>query len=466
MGGLDRQTQAAAGLARILARPMLDYQVGMAAALNRRADDGGPGYADPFAVVLLPRQVGKTSGIFLTLMGRTAVRRGYAAAYTAQSGIVVTHVFCNPGNGWLTMIDGHPMLTARWRSVRSQGREQAVHRGNTGAYIRAFPPIPGSLRSTSLDCVVMDECQEHSQEIGQALLADTGPTFATRPRRQLVLMGTAPADPSDWWADMLERARNGAARLIELGTWPEESDPEDPATWRAHHPGLRAGLTDETHLRSELARLGVERFAREYGNRIPGGSSLDTPLLEPLWRAAQYGGPAPPVPLAVGFDVAADGSGGAAVAVGRIPDGRTVAGIAAMDAGTEWLPRWLADVAGRWPRVKLIGDPTGPAAPVVDAARRAGLAVGTVPAAERLAAHGHLIAELAAGRAAVIGHPAMDEARRAARRRWTDAGGWVWSRRRSSGDISPLTAWTMAQWQARQQKPAARPRVVAAAGPG
>jgi hypothetical protein len=334
----------------------------------------------------------------------------------------------------MTLVDGNTMLARRYRCTRSQGREMISHRANPGAYLAAFPPTPGRLRSMSLDCIVFDECQEHTQELGQALMADSGPTFATRPRRQHILMGTAPDGPSGWWADQLARGRAGHFRLIEIGTWPDDADPEDPDTWRRYHPGVKAGLTDVGYLTQQLHELGLERFAREYGNRTPGGASLDTPLTEELWRAAQYGGAAPSLPLVVGFDAAGDGSAATAVAAGRLPDGRLVAGITAMEAGTAWLPDALVDLKRRWPRLKLAADATGPAAAVID--------------------------ELQQRRTMLMPHPALETARTLAKRRWTDAGGWVWSRRRSGGDISPLTAWTAALWVARQRS-SVKPQVVA-----
>jgi len=78
-------------------------------------------------------------------------------------------------------------------------------------------------------------------------------------------------------------------------------------------------------------------------------------------------------------------------------------------------------------------------------------------------AHGHLVTELDAGRLALLHHPATEAARLAAVRRWTEAGGWVWSRRRSHApDISALTALTLAVWAARETRPAARPRLYVA----
>jgi hypothetical protein len=449
MGRLT-ELQQAQRIAAMLGRPLKPYQLDVARPL---ADRAGDGYQHTLAVVLLPRQVGKTMLVFVLMLARMHTRRAYAAAYTAQTGIVVTRVFTNPANGWMTLVDQTPELSRRFKTRASQGREMVEHRANFGAYLAAFPPTPGRLRSMSLDGVVFDECQEHTQELGQALMADTGPTFATRPRRQHILAGTAPESADSWWADQIARGRAGDVTLIEVGTWPDDEDPADPATWARHHPGVIAGLTDVDFLRTELDTLGLERFAREYGNRIPGGASLDTPLIEAWWQSCKHSGQAPAEPLAIAFDAAADGAAGCILAVGRLADGRTVTGIAAWEPGTGWMPARLKEFKTRHPRARL----------VTDATRLAGVAVDTIAGADRVTAHSHLIGELGQGRALLMPHPAFDDARNLARRRWMDSGAWVWSRRRSAGDISPITAWTWAVWAARARR-GAKPRTHASSG--
>jgi hypothetical protein len=453
MGRLT-ELQQAQRIAVTLDRPLKPYQLDAAAPLTER---DGVGYRHPVVVVLLPRQVGKTLIVFVLMLARMHTRRAYACAYTAQTGIVVTRVFTNPANGWMTLVDQEPTLSRRFSTRASQGREMVLHRSNNGAYLAAFPPTPGRLRSMSLDGVIFDECQEHTQELGQALMADTGPTFSTRPRRQHILMGTAPESAGGWWADQIARGRAGDVAIVEVGTWPDDEDPADPATWARHHPGVIAGLTDVDFLQTELKTLGLERFAREYGNRIPGGASLDTPLIEAWWQACKTG-EIPSEPTVIGFDAAADGAAGCIVATGRLLDGRAVTGLAAVEPGTSWMLPRLREFKQRHPRARLITDGTGPAGPIAEGLRLAGLTVETIGAADRITACGHLVGELEQGRALILPHRAMDEARLVARRRWTEAGSWVWSRRRSIGDISPITAWTWAMWGARATR-SRKPRV-------
>lgn len=450
----DAETRAAIGFATVMGRPLKAHQRAMVADLSRR---DGPGYVGQTAVVLMPRQVGKTSTLLALALARMHLRRGYAGAYSAQTGIVVTHVFANPDNGWLAQVERDPRLAGRFRTSRSQGREMIAHRTNTGAYLKAFPPTPGRLRSNSLDLVILDECQEHTPDLGQALMADIGPVFTTRPRRQLILAGTA-GGPG-WWADQIAAARAGKHMLIEVGSWPADADPADPAVWRRYHPGLRAGLTDEAHLTAQLVTLGESRFAREYGNRFDDAAALDSPIPDDVWAAAQVSGPPPEQPTVIGFDVGKDGESAAIVAAGH-QEGKTVCGVAGIGHGTGWLVGEIRKIAARWPRARLVADPAGPAGPAVAALE----GVRIHAHKDRATAAAALASSLAAGETLILAHPELDEARRVAVRRWTEQGGWSWSRRLSPGTIAPLTALTMTAWDARPTtRP--KPRIVVSSDP-
>lgn len=455
MGGGLTEARAAAGLARAIGYPLTPHQQVI---IDTAAARDGVAYTHPRLLVLAPRQVAKTTTTLLVMLARMMTRRGYAAAYTAQTGIVVTHVMTNPGNGWMTLADQY--LGQLFATSRSQGREIIRTRAhNPGAYLKAFPPTPGRLRSNSLDAVVLDEGQEHGHETGNALLADTGPVFTTRPRRQLWVMGTA-GHADSWFQAQYLRARAGDYQLVEIGTWPEDADIEDPAVWREHHPGLRAGMTDVDHLRGQLALLGPDLFAREYGNRWGAAAGTDHPIPAEAWQAAQWDADPPAAPAAVAFHASADGSRGVIVAAGRI-DGRTVAGIVDTRPGVAWLASAVAGIAERHPAAAITADPGSTAGGAFHALSSAGRTVSAHIGAQRTAAPAHLASLIASGDAAVLPHPAMDAAHAAAGRKATENGGWKWTAAEPGADIAPMQALTMAVWAA--SRPAApKPRAIAA----
>lgn len=429
---------------------LLPHQVAGAGVLAERR---GAGLAHPSAVVLLPRQVGKTTMLLFVVLARILIEPHWAARFTAQSGTVASHILTNPDNGWVTMVDAGP-LSGRLRTVRAQGSEGIVD-PRRRSYVKAFPPVPGKLRSNALDMVIMDECQEHEREIAEGLEADFGPAFSTRPRRQLVMCGTA-GGPG-WWAEKVAEARAGEHGLVEAGTWPDDEDPDDPATWARHHPGVLSGLTTIDHLHSERKRLGSTRFAREYGNRFDDGeAALDRVIEDLVWHGSTAGG-LPPEPAAVGIDVAPDERSAAIVAVGWDAEQRLVAGIVAHRRHTAWVVPELARIRARHPGLPVVADGVSAAAPTIDLTRRAHIPVVEIPRGEFATACGALVQGMAAGRLLRAPHPSFDAARLAARRRVLDHGGWVWSRGRSAGDVTPIVAWTVAAWHARKVRDT-RPR--------
>lgn len=431
-----------------------DYQRAMVDRLAQT--DGAGGYLHPTTVVLMPRQVGKTYTTLLLMLARMLLADDYAAMYTAQSGMAASLAFNNPRDGWVPMVDRTASLSRRFRTTRATGAESLRRRDGAGSYLQAFPPTPGRLRGMSLDLVVLDECQHHDRETASQLMADAGPVMSTRSRRQLVLMGTA-AGPG-WWADQVAAARAGEYGLVEVGTWPDDADPADRATWSAHHPGVRAGLTDAGFLQAQYKQLGPDLFAREYGNRFTGAAAVDSPLSVELWDAARWSGELPDAPAAAGFACAPDGAWSTVVAAGRY-GGTLVAAVAARATGTAWMVDTLQGIRQRHPKVALCCDPAGPTGAVADELQRRRVPVQPLKAGQRPTALAHLLQQLSTGRAAVQHHPAMDAARGDAVVR--DSGtGAQWSPRTSTGDTTPILALTAAVWAAREAT-SVRPYAVA-----
>lgn len=416
--------------AALLGRPPLPYQTQAAADLSQ-PNLAGTGYAHTTAVVVWPRQTGKTTTLFTLALARMMHQAQYAAAYTAQTGHTVTERFTDPG-GWLDQVEASP-LAARHATRRSQGTERLTNR-RTRSYVKAFPPRPGKLRSNALDLVVLDECQEHTWEVGRALDADVGPVFTTRPRRQLIYAGTA-SGPG-WWRSKVDAARAGQHLLVEVGTWPDDADPADPAVWAAHHPGLRHGLTDPDHLRSQLEQLGPQTFAREYGNRWDDDATGDAPVPVTAWQActtATAGEPA-----AVAFDVTPDRSWCSIVGVTTTRSVRLL-----YQGPADTLPDQLRRHAGDWP------VHTTP----YQAGTSSDLRVRDVPVTPL--SHGDYQAACQVFHDAVVRgdvhhdhQPQMLEAFGWAGRSWRgDA--WVLSARSSGGDITAAAAAVVAWWAGR-----------------
>jgi hypothetical protein len=272
---------AAEAARELLAAPLTAYQAAAAATISEPNADA-TGYRWPVVCILWPRQTGKTTLILCTALGRARRMRDYRAAYAAQTGHITSQRF----KEWIGAVHRRPGWALDYRTRSSDGTERITVRA-TSSYLRAFPPIPGRLRSAALDLVVVDEAQEHDDDrVGQQLDADIQPTFDTRPRGQWIIAGTAGDASSTYWARHYANAAAGAPGhlLLELGTPPPGADLDDPATWAAHHPGLLAGRTTLERLHQARATLGPDRFAREYLNQW-GAAVADTLFPSGAWAA-------------------------------------------------------------------------------------------------------------------------------------------------------------------------------------
>jgi hypothetical protein len=403
------------------------------------------------AVVLAPRQTGKTTTVGLDLsLARMRRFPGFAASYTCQTGHDTSERFAAPG-GWLDVVEGS-RLARRVRTRRSAGTERITYRGRGAAsWLAAFPPVPGKLRGKQRDLVIVDECQELDQ-VGADLVADIMPTGDTRPLAQLILTGTAGTGPG-WWQTIVDEARAGRYALVEVGTWPDDADPDDESVWAAWHPGVRAGLTTLDNLRNARSILGADRFAREYGNRwgtLTGSGERPLPLDE--WRA--LGSPRSTGKgarwVGAGFDVT--------------PNRETAALVTASDSGRVRL-RWegppdeLAAACRRYAPRSPVTAPPGQVG-TVEALRRAGVNARTLSGREYRAACQGLRDAVAAGTLSHDVQTPLDTAVDGAARSWA-GDSWVFSARRSGVVIAPVVAAACAVYAVATRRV---PRVAAGSG--
>lgn len=450
----SRPTDGAAGafVAHLHGRPWLPWQRAAADLAGEQLPGGR--YAYPVVVVLVPRQTGKTTWAFDLAMGRALDQPDYRAAYTAQTGQVTTERFTER----MTAAAASPLarvIAAR----RSAGTERL--RFPRGSFVKAFPPKDGALRGSALDLVIVDEPQEIDEQQGLALDQTILPTFTTRPRRQLILCGTAGTDRSRFLARYLAMARGGAAgvALVEYGAAPED-DPAAPEVWHAVHPGLAAGLTDDDALTSALSVLGASGFAREYLNVWQ--SSTDRTITDADWAAIRHRDvtPADGVAPVLGVDVAVDRSRAAVVACWPDTAGVPTLELVAYRPGVDWVAAEVARLHAAHRAPVWIDGGTGPAATVAADPLLAGRDwLHPAGPREYTAACAGLFDSVGAGSVAHRGDKALDAAVAGAVRR-TVAEGWAWARRTSTADVAPLVAASLALHGHLHRPATTRPRIL------
>jgi hypothetical protein len=421
-------------------------------------------YRYEIGVVLVPRQSAKTTTALDIALGRCLAAPAAApflAAYAAQTG----HVTTERMGDRFTEVGASPLLRDRLKPRLSQGTERLTVISSR-SYIKAFPPKAGALRSSALDLVIVDEGQEHDMEpLGRLLDHTIHGTFTTRPRRQFLILGTAPDRPGTYLERYATLARAGApgVALIDYGATPDE-DPADPATWHRRHPGLAAGLTDEAFLRTQY-ELDPAGFAREHLNVWPAeGAASGAAIPASAWHAAALPDDeahlldtARPRPDGLALAVAVDGERAALCAAYRLDEHRVLVKVHHADAGTAWTLTAARDASRRF-GLPVTVDAFGPAGPVVDELKRAGTWLDVVTTGAYTTACVGFLADVIADppRLVHLAQPVLTTAALTAGRRVLDRGTWAWSRR--AGDVTALEAASLAAHAARNAAPAPRVR--------
>jgi hypothetical protein len=123
-------------------------------------------------------------------------------------------------------------------------------------------------------------------------------------------------------------------------------------------------------------------------------------------------------------------------------------------AGTGWVVDRLFEIQKRWGG-KVAVAVGSPAWSLEEELRAARLSLLPVSAAEHAQACGDVFDAVTEGRLRHIGQSELNAAVSGADRRYYGGDAWLWSRRTSLVDISPLVAVTLAHWvaQKRQGKP-------------
>ena len=310
-------------------------------------------------------------------------------------------------------------------------------------------PTPEAMHSKDSDRVLLDECWAHNAVLGAQLLQGIGPTQATRPGAQIIMISVSGDEDSTFWIEQLTMAREAVAAgdpsvaLLELGVLDDE-DPTDVDTVARYYPAVGHTI-DAAYLHAEHRRLGAAGFARAYGcfQILPQASSKRIDLK--LWLQLLDADPIPATAqAAVALDVSPERAG-ALVASAVLPDGRYKLDVIA--AGATPAETAQATVTAYQASQPAVGvDDHGPAHDVADTVAQAAVLLYRLPGGEYAAACSRFVDRVRAGMIVHRGHPAIVAAIEGSTTRPVGDGLWTWSRRRSDVDISPLVAATVADW--------------------
>lgn len=405
----------------------------------------------PFIIVTIQRQAGKTTWLLSEAVDRCMFGPPRQRVwYTAQTGQVAR-------DKWDELVDEleRSPLAGQVTTKRTNGSERITF--PNGSTLRPFPPTREALHGQQSDLVIIDEAWAHSAERGAELMQAVGPTQATRPGAQVIVVSTAGslADSTYLWP-LVTRGRAGDSALSYL-EWsiPDLIDPLDVAAVAAYHPAV-GHTVDVSFLEREAGILSdfPGEFARAYGNRWT--QTLERVIDPAAWARIRTEAPLPAGAPVFAGDIAQDRSRGAIVAA--------VAGtleVVESRPGTEWIGGRLAELVERHTPAGVLVDRIGPSATLADDLDRAGVTILELNPRDISAACQRFLDDVVNGRIRVRPHPALDAAVDAAAQRPLGEG-WAWARRRAAAPICELVAATLASW-GDQHRPATplRPAVYA-----
>lgn len=453
--------RVAALSAKVLGRELMPWQVQASALLN---EHNAGVRVRPFTVVTIQRQAGKTTWLLAEALERCLFGGPFRRVwYTAQNGQYAREKW---GELVAELTGPGAPLRRQIEAKFTNGTERLVF--PNGSTLRPFPPTKDALHSMQSDLVIVDEAWKHDAVRGAELMQAIGPTQATRPGAQVVVVSTAGTADSTWLRPLVDRGRGGDPAVTYL-EWSigDDVDPMDIDAVAAAHPAIGRTI-DRQFLVDQAAIMAATpgEFARAYGNRWTATLEQVIPALS--WAAIRHrdGIPAAGVAPVLGADVAVDRSAAAIVACWPDAEGIPTLEVVQYGAGTDWCAGRLVELHAAHGGPAVLDGGTGPASTVVDSLRDR---AGDLPAWVRALTPREYTTACAGLLDAVTdrtirhrGEPALDAAVAAAARR-TVGDGWAWSRRTPAVDVSPLIAGSLALFGDRH-RPADPVRPVAYAG--
>lgn len=407
----------------------------------------------------MPRQNGKGDEIeVVELWG--LVQRSEAILHTVHDAVLLAS---QAQQRMLGVLEGHGDLR-RLVKRKWQGTGQQMIETRNGGVIWYRTRTGGGGRGVDdIDRLVVDEAQHATEEH----LAAVAPTLLANSNPQLNAMGTAAlAGRSDWWWSVRKRALSpdpgafgyvghtaevvyldGEGRVVQLPV-----DVQDRSLWLRSNPAIRAGRGQGmAFLEEQLRRLGPKSFAQEHlgvWDPEPGSAGMVIPLVD--WQACSD-----PVSTFVGepviaFDVTPDRTSGSIAAAGLRADGLPHVEVVAVAGGTGWMPARLVELKEKHKPSRVVADALMGASIAADC-KTLGLDVELLSAKDHAQACQGIFDKAVEHRFRHRTESVLDAALAGAVKRDMGDGAWLWSRKNSLVDISPLIAVTLAMWAASEK---------------
>lgn len=385
---------------------------------------------------LTPRQSGKTTLLLTWALHRLLTDPGCDTVYSAQDGQAARAKLLH--DLW-PILAPHKKALGVSRILRSNGNE-AIEMVNLSR-LTPMSSADDALHGRTISFAIRDELFADTDNRREGAIT---PAMSTISNGQVLTASTAGTDQSIPLNLLIERGRaNCLAGLNHTSAYfewsaPEDADPDDEDVWWRCMPALGHTI-DLPVIRHARATMSDGEFRRAYLNQTTHGTTVLIPAAK--WDAVQApGAQADSEPRTFGLDVNPERNGWSVVAFdsARVVEvvehsqdvSRLVARVAELDA--KYRPTWAVD-----------GRSSAPIAALLPDLERAGVKVTKVTS-EYPAACASLLDAITQGSIKVRSSDALNQSVTAVSRRLV-GDGFTWTRR-SSVDISPIIAATLALW--------------------
>lgn len=412
-------------------------------------------------ILTVPRQSGKTTLLLSVMVQRCLATQAFGGPqkinYTAQTRLAAR-------KKWE---DEHVPVIERSAfgqliRVRKAMAMEAILWAN-GSIHSIVAGTEKSGHGDVLDMGVIDEAfAQYDHRLEQAFK----PAMQTRPFAQLWIVSTAGDKKSTFLRAKVDMGREMATRGENSGIcyfeWSADDDwdPGSVETWKKcmpalKHPGNPSGTTEIEVVAADYASMDLPEFKRAYLNL------WDTRSGEGVIPNEDWDGCYEPRsklkdPFALAFDISPDHVSGAIAAGGRstIRDDLVHLEIIDHRSGTGWMLERIIELYHRHSPSQVVCDAAGPAGSLIAGLASAGIEVRIATTRDHTHACGMLLDDILGdqqedGRTkrgiCHINQPELNMSVQGSdRRQVQDA--WLWARRSSNTDISPLVAATLARW--------------------
>lgn len=341
------------------------------------------------------------------------------------------------------LVENCDLLRKQVKIIRTGAGDQAIEL-LTGERLRFIARSRASGRGFSADAVYLDEAFHLSTETMGALM----PALSARPNPQVWYTSSAPHASSDVLHSVRRRGIEGGEPRLFFVEWSNEPDvdPTDPAAWRRANPSMGL-LVSEEDIAAEQRSLSPEEFARErLGIADEPAGVHSGPIAVDRWQSLTDGESLPTEGTErLALDVTPDRRFSTFGIAGKRADGLGHVSIRHREPGTSWVVARAKELAEghSTPIIVVKGSPAESLVPDLELA---GVPVDLMSVADYAGACQRFVDAVNAHEPLLRhrGSPDHSAAVAAAQIKPAGDGGFVWSRKSTSSDITPLTSVTAA----------------------